>query len=159
MAMNNLWVTYALEVIKINVHGIIKDGFHPNGNMNSIGLIARNHSDKYLWDIMGPMKGLSGLEAQVWAIHFAMKQGVLRNHPDIHIETDNIHAFNLVKERDEEIIEVEGFTVAVQQINVLHAELNRVFEDESQPRSCRITSVFATTNSAHMYLAEYGTNH
>lgn len=88
-----------------------------------------------------------------------MKQGVLRNHSDIHIETDNTDAFNLVMEQDEDILEVEDLMIAVQQINILHAEYNMVFEDESQPRSCRITFVFATRNVAPMFLAEYGITH
>lgn len=37
-------------------------------------------------------------------------------------------------------------------------DFNRVFNDGSQPRSYRITSVFFTRNQAPIFLAEYGFN-
>lgn len=48
--------------------------------------------------------------------------------------------------------------MAVQKINILHVQFNRVFEDGSQPRRCRIKSVFSTQNHARMFLAEYNFN-
>lgn len=47
----------------------------------------------------------------------------------------------------------------MQQINILHAELNREFEDGSQPHICKITSVFSTRNRAPIFVAEYDFNH
>ncbi|KAK1370711.1 hypothetical protein POM88_036803 [Heracleum sosnowskyi] len=95
----------------------------------------------------------------MWAIHLVMKLAVQRNIHHVHVETANIIPFDMLAEKDEEDLEIEGLTVAVQQINILHAELNRVFRDGTQPRSCRITSVFTTRNRAPMFLAKYGFRH
>lgn len=37
MAINNLWFPPALGVIKINVHGVVDENMHTNGNFNSKG--------------------------------------------------------------------------------------------------------------------------
>lgn len=65
----------------------------------------------------------------------SMKESLKRNISHIHIETNNILAFEIQGEQDEVELEAEGITVAVQQINLLYAELNREFEDGSQPRT------------------------
>lgn len=70
---------------------------------------------------MGPLKDMEGFESQVWAIHMAMKLAYEMQIPHVHIETDNIVAFKMLVEQDEEELEDEGLTVAVQQINLLHA--------------------------------------
>lgn len=51
----------------------------------------------------------------------AMKLAYEMQIPHIHIETDNIVAFKMLVEQDEKELEEEGLTVAVQQINFLHA--------------------------------------
>lgn len=152
-------VSPRVNVIKINVHGIIVVEANHMGNLNSIGLVARNHVREFQWGIMGPIKDMGGLQSQIWAIHLAMKLQVKYNIPHAHIETDNGEAFDILSTQEEEVLEAEDLVVAVQQINVLFAELNRVFEDGSQPRSCGITSIFSTRNRAPWFLAEYGFNH
>lgn len=68
--------------------------------------------------------------------------------------------FDILVEQDERFLRLRGLITAVQQISVLHAKLNRVFEDGSQPRSCKINSILSTRNSAPiLFLAEYGFNH
>lgn len=42
---------------------------------------------------------------------------------------------------------------------MLYVELNKVFEDGSLTKSCKIISVFSTINRAPMSLAEYDFNH
>lgn len=79
-----------------------------------------------------------------------------RNIQHMHIEMDNIVAFDILAEDDEETLENEGVTMVVLKINILHAEHNRIFEDGSQPRSCKITSIYSTRNRVPMYLAEFG---
>ncbi|KAL8124856.1 hypothetical protein AgCh_012496 [Apium graveolens] len=88
-----------------------------------------------------------------------MNESVFRGHSHTIIETDNIQAINILNNNKEEILEAESLTEAAQQISVLHSELNKVFEDGSQPRTCRISTIFSTRNRAPMFLAEYGFNH
>lgn len=54
MALDNHWLAPALEVIKINVHEVVDDVIHPNGNMNNIGLGSRNHEGIFQWVVIGP---------------------------------------------------------------------------------------------------------
>lgn len=159
MAEHNLWFPPELNVIKINVHGIIAVEANNQGNLNSVGIVARNHTGEFQWGVMGPIRDMGGLQSQVWAIHMAMKLQVKYNIPHTHIETDNGEAFDILSTQEDEVLEAEDLVVAAQQVNVLYAELNRVFEDGSQPRSCKITSIFSTRNRAPWFLTEYGFNH
>lgn len=58
----------------------------------------------------------------------AIKLQVNKQIPHVHIESDNAAAFNILVDQDEDILEEEGLTLAVQQINILYAELYRVYE-------------------------------
>lgn len=107
MDINNLWFPPALGVIKITVHGIANEDMHPNGNLNSIGLVARDHLGNFQWGIMGPLQDMEGLQSHVWAIHTAMKLQVKKQLPRVHIESDNI------ADQDEDFFEEEGLTQAV----------------------------------------------
>lgn len=128
MALNNLCFAPALGVAKINIHCVVNEVIHINENLNNICMIARDHESKFLWGIMGPLKGMEGVQSQIWAVHQVTKIVVKRDIHHMHIETDNIVAFDILAEHDEEILENEGVTVAVQQINVLHVELNKVLK-------------------------------
>lgn len=68
-------------------------------------------------------------------------------------------AFDILVEQDKEVLEAEDLITLVQQINVLHVEFNRVFDDGSQPSSCKLNSVYSTLIQAPMFLAEYGFKH
>lgn len=156
MDLYSSWITPDEKVVKINVHTIVDA---VNNFLNSTGQVARDHYGAFLWGIMGPFQGMSGLQAQVWAIHKAIKMAVERNIAHIHVETDNAAAFDALDLQNDAFNETEGITLAVQQINILFTELNRVFEDGSKPRSCKISSAFASRNTAARFLAEYGLNH
>lgn len=71
---------------------------------------------------MGPLKDMEGFESQVWVIHMVMKLAYKMQIPHVHIESDNIVAFEMLVDQDEEELDEEGLTVAVQQINLLHAQ-------------------------------------
>lgn len=76
MTLNNLLFAHTQGVVKINVHGVVDDVMHPNGNLNIIGIIARDHMRNFLWGIMGPLKKMECLLSQIWAIHLEMKAAV-----------------------------------------------------------------------------------
>lgn len=105
---------------------------------------------------MGPIKGVSGLQSQVWAIHLAMKLAFMEGLQSVRIECDNVRAFDMLLDQDQEELEEEGLVAVVQQVNILYAEFNKRRSDVSCQRKCRLTSVFATRNNAPAYLAEYG---
>lgn len=105
---------------------------------------------------MSPLQGIEGVESQFWAIHRAMKLAFSQRIHHVIIECDNIVAFDLLADQDEEELEEEGLLVAAQQINLLYFEYNKV-RDPSEPKmSCKIYTVYATRNRAPAYLAEYG---
>lgn len=73
MALNNLWFVPALRVIKINVHCVVDEIMHPNDNLNSIGMVARDHEGKFLWSVIGLLKCMKRVRSKIWAVHQAMK--------------------------------------------------------------------------------------
>lgn len=91
--------------------------------MNGIGIIARDHDGKFLWGVMGPLKGLEGFKSQACTVHLALKIAFQRSITHVHIECDNVVMFDMLVEQDEEL-EEKGLTLAVQQINVLSSEYN-----------------------------------
>lgn len=135
------------------MHGVFDDIPLANGNTNGIGLVVRDHDGNSLWGIMGPLQGMEGFQYQLWAIHLAMKLAFVKQIPHVRIETDNIQAYNMLVDHDEEVLEAEGLVVAAQQISVLHAEYNKVRSDKYLQKTCRILSVFGTKNGAPTFLA------
>ncbi|KAL8135428.1 hypothetical protein AgCh_010177 [Apium graveolens] len=127
MALGNPWFPPEMGLGKINVHRIVDED-----------------------------EDMQGVQSQVWVIHLAMKLTKTINIPHVHIDIDNIGAFHLLNDENGEDLERGDITVVVQQINVLHAEYNRVLEDRSQPRSCKIIFVVSTSNRVPLYLVEYG---
>lgn len=47
MVLNNLWFPPSLGVVKISVHGSFEEEPLINGNLNSIGMVARDHEARY----------------------------------------------------------------------------------------------------------------
>lgn len=45
--MDNLWYPPPSNEIKINIHGVIEEVPTSIGNMNAIGIIARNHEGEF----------------------------------------------------------------------------------------------------------------
>lgn len=87
-----------------------------------------------------------------------MKLAFEKQIPHVHIECDNIVAYDLLVDNDVEELEEEGLLVPAQQINLLYAEFNKPRTADLQ-RSCKLYSVFATRNAAPAYVAEFGLNH
>ncbi|KAK1397048.1 hypothetical protein POM88_006911 [Heracleum sosnowskyi] len=153
--MNNVWFPPPQNVVKINVHGVIDEIPWANGNTNGVGIIVRDHNSRFLWGIMAPMHGLEGFQSQIWAIHLAMKITFQRQIPHVHIQSDNMIAFDMFVDQDEEELEEEGLTVVVQQINILFTEYNKPRQNLASQKSCKVYSVFTTRNRAPSYMAEF----
>lgn len=151
--MNNLWFPPPPDAVKLNVHGVMEEVPVENGNMNSIGITARDHDGNLLGGVMGPLTGsLEGFESQIWAIHLAMKLAFKSPFTHVYIECDNVEAFNMLVDQDQEELEAEGLTGAVQQINILFSEFNKPRANFAEQRSCRIYSVFATRSKQGSYI-------
>lgn len=156
--MDNLWFPPLVNVVTINVHGVYDDVPTVNGNSKCIDIVARDHNGVFLWEVMGPLKAVEGIESQFWAIHLAMKLDFLKRIHSSYIEFDNVVAFDLIVDQDADELEQEGLLLAAQQINLLYAQYNKHGENGVQQKSCKIYSVFSTRNRAPSYLAEYGFN-
>lgn len=151
--MDNSWIPPPEDVIKINVNGVFVEAPLENGNQNDIGLVARDHEGSFLWGVMGPLCGMNGFQAQLWAIHLAMHIAFKKQINFVEIETDNVPAFDILLDPDEDIVDEEGLEQVIQQINVLFFNFNKSRSDGSRFRNCRIREVFTSRNGAPLYLA------
>ncbi|KAK1362331.1 hypothetical protein POM88_046805 [Heracleum sosnowskyi] len=78
----------------------------------------------------------------------------------VHIECDNVVAFDMLVEQDEEEIEEEGLIVAVQQLNVvLYIVYNKQNEHFPPQKSCRMYFVYDTRNMAPTYMVVHALNY
>lgn len=59
----------------------------------------------------------------------------------MHIECDNIVAYDLLVDQDVDELKEEGLLLVAQQINLLYTEYNKLAENPEQQKSCRIFSV------------------
>lgn len=114
MALNNLWFSPVMGVVKSNVQRIVDDEEQFNENFNNVGLVARNYEGQFLSGVMSPMKDMQVFQYQDWAIHLAMKLAAISKIPHIHIELDNIMTFALLVDQNKENLEMEGVTIVLQ---------------------------------------------
>lgn len=63
--MDPSWEPPRRHFVKVNIHASTIAEPLPNGNINGIGILARNNRMEYLWGIMGPMQGVGFLELQL----------------------------------------------------------------------------------------------
>ncbi|KAK1382524.1 hypothetical protein POM88_020259 [Heracleum sosnowskyi] len=93
------------NVVKINVHGVFDEEPLENGNQNGI-------------------------------VHLAMRIAFKKRINFIEVdETDNVLAFDILLEPDEDIVEEEGLEQVIQQINVLFYNFNKRRNDGSRRRN------------------------
>lgn len=53
----------------INVHFVFVEEPLPNGYSNGMGVIIRDSNGIKLWDAMGPMHGMTEVQAVLWDAH------------------------------------------------------------------------------------------
>lgn len=119
-------------------------------------MVARDHEGAFLWGIMGPLLGMNGFQTQLWAIHKAICTAFTKGIPHVEVETDNVLAFDILLDPDEDIVEEEGLGQVIQQINILFSAYNDIKADGTVLKSCRVREIFSTRNWAPFFLAEYG---
>ncbi|KAK1383283.1 hypothetical protein POM88_021018 [Heracleum sosnowskyi] len=57
---------------------------------------------------MGPLRGMNGFQAQLWAVHLAMYIAFKKKIHHVIVETNNVSAFDILLDPDEDIVEKEG---------------------------------------------------
>lgn len=124
--MDPSWEPPRRGFVKVNIRASTVDEALQNGNVNGIGILARDHQAKYLWGIMGPMRGVGFLELQLWAIHKAMVTAYWKQIPRLVLETDNVQAYEILLDQDGDLIEEEELEEVVRQIKNLSRTYNRL---------------------------------
>lgn len=155
--MNPVWMPPANDTIKINVHGTVPVLQLDNSNTNAVGILARNSGCEYVHGIMGPLRGANEFQAQLWAIHIAMKWAFDKKLPKVIIETDNIAAFQIYRHQNDEevVIEEEDLSEVLHQLSMLKYQYNRPRGKGKQGWSCEVRSVMNTRNEAAFLMARY----
>ncbi|KAL1818411.1 hypothetical protein ACET3Z_013280 [Daucus carota] len=154
--MASSWVPPRRNFVKVNVRASTIADPLPNGNINGVGILARNNRMEYLWGLMGPMKDIGFLELQLWAIHKAMVTAYEKRIPRVIIETDNVHAYDILLEEDDDMIEEEGLEEVVRQINNLSRTYNGTRQEDGTKWDCELVLVNAAKNRAALCMAQYG---
>lgn len=142
--------------MKVNIHASTLNVALQNGNVNGVGLLARDHRARYLWGIMGPMRGVGFLELQLWAIHKAMITAYRRRIPKVILESDNAQAYEILLDQDGDLIEEEGLEEVVRQINNLSRTYNHLRQDDGNRWDCELVSVLASRNRAAICMVQHG---
>ncbi|WOG95170.1 hypothetical protein DCAR_0414473 [Daucus carota subsp. sativus] len=155
-SMDPSWVPPKKNFVKINIRASTIVDALQNGNVNSIGILARNDRGKYLWGIMSPMKNIGFLELQLWAIHKAMITAFRKNIPRVILETDNVHSYDITLEQDEELIEEEGLVEVLRQINNPSRTYNGMRQEDNSKWDCELVTVDSSRNRAALCMAHYG---
>ena len=157
--MDPSWEPAKRGFVKVNVRASTINEALQNGNVNGIGILARDHRAKYLWGIMGPMRGVGFLELQLWAVHKAMVTAYRKKIPRVIIETDNVQAYEILLDQDADMIEEEGLDEVVRQINNLSRTYNHLKQDDGSRWDCELKLVHASRNRAALCMAQYGMDH
>lgn len=87
--MDFVWLAPKFPFVKISVHCISSVEPLPNGNTNGVGVIISDHEGSMLWRAMGPMPGLSNLQALLWGVHAGMVEAMRLGKEKTLIEIDN----------------------------------------------------------------------
>ena len=157
--MDPSWESPKRGYVKVNIRASTLADALQNGNVNGVGILARDHRATYLWGIMGPMREVGFLELQLWAIHKVMLTAYKRRIPRVILETDNIQAYEILLEQDDDFIEDEGLEEVVRQINSLSRTYNHLRQDDGSRWDCELVSVLASRNRAALCMAQYGMEH
>ena len=104
----------------------------------------------------GSNEGNRFLGLQLWAIHKAMVTAYMKRIPKVIIETDNVHAYDILLEEDEDMIEEEGLEEVVRQINNLSRTYNGTRQEDSVKWDCELVLVNAEKNRAALCMAQHG---
>lgn len=56
ITMNRVWVSPSLGFVKINILQVSSHIHIPNGNINGISIIMKDHNDFLIWGVMRPVK-------------------------------------------------------------------------------------------------------
>ena len=110
----------------------------------------------YLWGIMGPMKDIGFLELQLWAIHKAMVTAYRKKIPRVILETDNVHAYEILLDQDGDFLEEEGLEEVVRQINNMSRTYNGMKQADGTKWDCELKLVNASMNRAALCMAQHG---
>lgn len=136
------WLLPPQGVVKINVHGATPFIPSMNGNVKSIGMVARNSDEELLKLSLGVILNLSPLDNQLSAIFHGMIRAFEDNYRDHIVETDNHEAFRVLKNFPYEVpMEVAS---APQQIMIRLHDLRW---------ACSIVYVYSERKTLATYLA------
>ncbi|KAL1803075.1 hypothetical protein ACET3Z_031722 [Daucus carota] len=154
--MDPSWEPPKRGYVKVNIRASSVAEALQNGNVNGVGILARDHRAKYLWGIMGPMRGVGFLELQLWAIRKAVITAYRKKIPRVVLETDNAHAYEILLEQDGDMLEEEGLEEVVRQINNLSRTYNHLKQDDGTRWDCELKSVHASRNRTTLCMAQHG---
>lgn len=90
---------------------------------------------------MSPMKAIGFLELQLWAIHKAMVTAFSMKIPRVILETDNVHAYEILLEQDDDMIEEEELGEVVRQINNMSRTYNNMRQEDDSKWECELVGV------------------
>lgn len=95
--MERVWMPPPVGFAKINIFVAVPEEPVPNGNLNGISIIIRDHNGFLIWGIMGPVKDLNLFQVQLGVIHLGMKEAYARGYGDLLIETEHEESFQILK--------------------------------------------------------------
>ena len=154
--MDPSWDPPRRNFMKVNIRASTLNEPLRNGNTNGVGILARNNRMEYLWGIMGLMKEVGFLELQLWAIHKAMVTAYRKKIPRVILETDNVHAYELLLDEYGDQIEEEGLEEVVRQINYMSRTYNGTKQEDGLKWDCELVVVNASRNTAALCIVQYG---
>lgn len=147
--MDLVWIPPEVPFVKINVHCTSRLEPHQNGNSNGVGVLIRDHEGKMLWGALGPMPGLSNVQALLWGVHAGMVEALNLGFEKTQIETDNREVHDVIRLQEYAFIEPDLEEVLLQ-INSLHRNF---FIPDATVRDISLVPI--RMNRSAEYLAEY----
>lgn len=139
--------------MKINVHSIEINNPQPGAIVNSVGVVIRKLEGDILWGAMGPFNDCPAIEAHLKEVHAGIVQAVKKESNKVHLETDNLDAYDILMFQDKLILE-DNIQEVIKKINTLvKNKLSSVLG------ACKMSSIPKEHNTVAAYLASYGLEH
>lgn len=148
--MEYTWLIPEPGSAKISIHLAETDAPLPNGNINGLGIIVRDHMGNKIWGALGPVPGMTEHQALVWGAQAGIIHSVARGFPRVHIDTINREIYDFFR-LQEVIILPPDLDEAFRHLNFFYA--NHFDEEISE---IKVSIIPVEQNATAEYMAIYG---